>query len=79
LTINIISGGVTALSFAVPPLRRFLGLPLPTPGSLALIAVTGPAAALLGGMLSHDGGRSALDQHLRGRLLKPAEAPQQEQ
>jgi cation-transporting P-type ATPase I len=73
------SGGVTALSFAVPPLRHFLGLPLPTPGSLALIAATGPVAALLGGMLSHDGGRSALDQHLRGRLLKPAEAPQQEQ
>ncbi len=46
------SGGVTALSFALPPLRRFLGLPLPTPGSLALIAATGPAAALLGGVLS---------------------------
>jgi calcium-translocating P-type ATPase len=62
------SGGVTALSFALPPLRRFLGLPVPTAGSLALIAATGPAAALLGSRLSQDGRRSALDQNLRGRL-----------
>jgi magnesium-transporting ATPase (P-type) len=70
------SGGVTALSFAVPPLRRFLGLPIPTPASLALIAATGPAAALLGGMLSQGRGRSALDQNLRRRLLNPAETPE---
>ncbi len=66
------SGGVTALSFAVPPLRRFLGLPLPNLGSLALIAISGPAAALLGGALSRGGRRSALDQHPGRRLLNPA-------
>ena len=66
------SGGVTALSFAVPPLRRCLGLPVPTPGSLALIAITGPVAALLGGTLPRERGRSGLDKNLRRRLLNPA-------
>jgi calcium-translocating P-type ATPase len=66
------SGGVTALAFAVPPLRRFLALPLPTPGSLALIAASVPAAALLSGVLSQDGRGLPLDKHLRGRLLKAA-------
>jgi hypothetical protein len=66
------SGGVTALAFAVPPLRRFLALPLPTPGSLALIAASVPAAALLSGVLSQDGRGLPLDKHLRGRLLRAA-------
>jgi magnesium-transporting ATPase (P-type) len=62
------SGGLTAFAFAVPPLRRFLGLPVPTLGSLVLIAASGPPAALLGGALAQDGRESALDQHLRRRL-----------
>jgi hypothetical protein len=66
------SGGVTALAFAAPPLRRFLGLPLPTPGSLALIAASGPAAAALSGVLSGGGRGLPLGQHLRGRLLEAA-------
>ena len=66
------SGGVTALAFAAPPLRRFLALPLPTPASLALIAASVPAAAVLSGVLSQEGLGLPFDQHLRGRLLKAA-------
>jgi magnesium-transporting ATPase (P-type) len=73
------SGGITALAFALPPLRRFLGLPFPTPGSLALIAATGPAAALLGARLSPAEGRSAVDQHPRRRVVGAAQPPHPEQ
>ncbi len=71
------SGGVTALAFALPPLRRFLGLPLPTPATLALIAATGPSAMLLADFLAGANGRSALEQHSRRPLLLPGQVPEQ--
>ncbi len=72
------SGGVTALAFALPPLRRFLGLPVPTPGSLALIAASAPAAMALAELLTGRGGRSALEQHARRPLLLAGQAPEQQ-
>ena len=41
------SGGLLGLALALPPARRFLSLPAPTPAALVLSAATAPAAALL--------------------------------
>jgi hypothetical protein len=45
------SGGVLGASLFVPPLRRFLALPVATPTALALATATGPAAVALAGAL----------------------------
>ncbi|HWE09555.1 MAG TPA: HAD-IC family P-type ATPase [Solirubrobacteraceae bacterium] len=41
------SGGLLGVSLALPPVRRFLALPAPTPAALLLSAATAPAAAVL--------------------------------
>ncbi len=66
------SGGVTALAFALPPLRQFLGLPTPTPASLALIAATAPGAVWLAELLAGNGDRSALEEHARRPIVLAA-------